>query len=274
MSARPTLAVAGRIRDRFHRFGLTARGLRADVRHLQAFVLFVGNPRSGTTLVRSILDAHPEVALGQEADVLGHLGQGEGWTTLVGRILRSRERFAANPTWNGHAYRLEAQGRAVLRVLGDKKAARSATVLMDDPHRLDRLARLVPAPLRLLHCVRHPLDAIASRQRGNGRSPAWNLERYFDLEEAALSCCERIGPGGWHRVHLEALVAAPAARIRDLAHFIGVQPGEEYVRTAARLVFPHPHLTRGQVPWTSDLLARARERAARLPHLAAYELEP
>ena len=43
------------------------------IKSLRAFCIFVGYPRSGSTLVASMLGAHPDVVLGHEADVLGHI---------------------------------------------------------------------------------------------------------------------------------------------------------------------------------------------------------
>jgi hypothetical protein len=40
---------------------------------IEAFVLFVGYPRSGHTLVAALLDAHPEIVMSIEWGVLSHL---------------------------------------------------------------------------------------------------------------------------------------------------------------------------------------------------------
>lgn len=246
------------------------RGRRADLRDLRSFLLFVGNPRSGTTLVRSLLDAHPQAAVGHEVNVLRHLERREGWPTLAGRLLDSRDRFARNPVWTGYSYRVGGPARkASLRVLGDKKAARTATLVREDPTRLDRLAGAVPVPLRLLHCVRHPLDTVAARVRGNGRPVEWNLEACFDLEETAAAACERYPS---FRLRLEDLAADPDGRLRSLAAFLDLDPEEEWLAACRALVFERPRRARDEMAWTPALLARARERAARVPHLAGYDL--
>lgn len=245
-------------------------GRRTDLRSLRSFLLFVGNPRSGTTLVRSLLDAHPQAAVGHEVNILRHLERREGWRTLAGRLLDSRERFARNPVWTGYSYRVSGiRGKEALRVLGDKKAARTATLLREDPARLDRLAGAVPVPLRLLHCVRHPLDTVAARVRGNGKPVEWNLEVCFDLEETAAAACQRYPS---FRLRLEDLVADPSGRLRALAEFLELDPDEDWLAACRELVFERPRRARDEIAWTPSLLARARERAARVPHLAGYEL--
>ena len=43
----------------------------AEYDSVEAFVLFVGHPRSGHTLVAAILDSHPEMIIANEFDLLG-----------------------------------------------------------------------------------------------------------------------------------------------------------------------------------------------------------
>ena len=43
-----------------------------DFNHVTSLLLFIGYPRSGHTLVSSLLDAHPHVAVANEYKLLGH----------------------------------------------------------------------------------------------------------------------------------------------------------------------------------------------------------
>jgi len=56
----------------------------------KSLILFVGNPRSGTTLVRSMLNAHPAVAIAQEYNLLERFKGGErSWTHVLGALYRA-----------------------------------------------------------------------------------------------------------------------------------------------------------------------------------------
>lgn len=238
--------------------------------HLRVFLFFVGNPRSGTTLVRSLLDAHPEVVLGQELDALKYVARGDGWRALVARVMWNRLRFSRNPVWNGYSYAVSGSfRRAPLRVIGDKKAARSADRLTLDPEVLQRLRRLSPVPVRVVHCVRHPLDVIASRTLANGRPLEWNADRYFELEETAAATCSLLGRDSC-RVALEELIASPETHIQRIFKFLELECPPELISSCRALVFPRPRLTRESMRWPEPLLEKIEGQCRSVPHLRGY----
>ncbi len=106
--------------------------LMTDLSHLEYFVMFVGNPRSGTTLVRTLLDAHPNVVIGNEVHTLRLMKAGKNWNAVVGRILENSTRFAKNPTWTDYSYRIPnypTNSQKMITVIGDKRAAGTTYVL-------------------------------------------------------------------------------------------------------------------------------------------------
>ena len=42
--------------------------------NVETFVMFIGHGRSGHSLVGSLLDAHPDVIIAHESNILGHMG--------------------------------------------------------------------------------------------------------------------------------------------------------------------------------------------------------
>ncbi len=129
---------------------------------------------SGTTLVRTLLDAHPSIILGNEVHSLKRIDEGKSWRNVVGRILINAQRFAANPVWTGYSYQLpnaafpKQKWRTL--VIGDKKAAHTTDILSDSPDLFEQLVLWSPVPVVVLQCIRNPL-VLLPLYRNDNRSP-------------------------------------------------------------------------------------------------------
>ena len=239
---------------------------------LRAFLLFVGNPRSGTTLVRSLANASPEALLSVEVDVLKFLH--EDFKTVIGRIIENHERFARNPVWTGYDYSAPAaakSGAEKIRVIGDKESAATAFAINSDPTLLQRLTGWCPLPIRWIHCVRNPYDRIA---RGiivrnlRGRPQDDMIHNWLANERGALQTAEFAGPHSFHRIYLEDLIAEPVRELRALAKFLDLDPGR--IEACRTMIFERPNLTRLQMQWTSELLSAVEAGIEEFPHLHRY----
>jgi hypothetical protein len=244
---------------------------RRRLDRVQSLVLFVGNARSGTTLVRSLLDAHPNVVLGNEVNVLERFSAGEDWPTVAGRIFASADRFRRAPEWEGYGYEIpRGQRPSAVLVIGDKKAGASARALMKDLFVLDRVAEWSALPLRIVHCVRHPLDVITTKTMRNGKPLRWNLERYFETEQTAAYLHDQSGPGQFSRIYLEELIAEPDVVLTSLLASLDLSADRDYFARCKAAIFDRPSTTRDRQPWTADDLAEAARRASACRHLARY----
>lgn len=251
------------------RFRLRSRQRPLD--RLQSLVLFVGNARSGTTLVRSLLDAHPDVVLGNEVHILDRLCAGEDWLTVAGRIFESADRFRRTPVWEGYRYDVRRSKRqpAVL-VIGDKKAGASARSFMKDLFLLDRLAEWSPVPVRIVHCVRNPFDVITTKTIRNGRTLRWNLARYFEAEQTAAYLHDQLGAGRFCRIYLEELIAEPRMVLTSLLNALDLTADSDYLDNCEAVIFDRPSRTRDKQPWNDDDIAEATRKASQCPHLFRY----
>ena len=107
--------------------------------------LFVGWSRSGTSLVGSIINAHPQALVAHEADVLTLVHDGASKQDVVQAILDADASFARlGRRWNGYDYSIPgaADASGSVRVIGDKKAASTSEVLTIDPGALDRAGQV------------------------------------------------------------------------------------------------------------------------------------
>lgn len=251
---------------------------RRELEGIERFVVFLGYPRSGHTLVGSLLDAHPEVVVANELDALGYVAQGVSRPALFGALVaRDRAFERAGRRWTGYDYRVPGQwqGRwAGLRVIGDKEAGRSSFRLQQRPELLAELARVVGVPLVVVHVARHPLDVVARMALAQGRPVASVAEQFLGFAGTVAAARRDPAVAAWFDLRLEDLIADPAAELHRLCSALEVVPGAGYVEAGAALVAPAPARTRAQVEWSAATTARLASGVAGLPVLGDYTFPP
>ena len=203
------------------------------------FVLCMG--RSGSTLLRFLLDAHPELACPPETSLPALCGQlAVVWSLIEGAPLAA-ERDAAPPRVPDAA--VAGIRRMLDEMTGSYLQRRGKRMFCDkslgSARVADLLTQIYPGA-RFLCLYRHPMDVIRS---GLDACP-WGLNGYgFDqyivgspgnsvlalarywLDNATLiSKVEQDQPDRCHRVRYEDLVADPEAVMREVYAFIGVRP--------------------------------------------------
>lgn len=252
---------------------------RRRLAHVERYVMFAGYPRSGHSLIGSLLNAHPDVVVAHELDALRYAQARFSRAQLLYLLLeRDREFEAVHDRAPGrYDYRVPGQwqGRVrTLRVLGDKKGGATSGRLARSPELLERLRATVRMPLRIVHVTRSPFDNIAAIHRMEARRKGFSLERsadfYFELAQANAALEARVAPEEWLELSHEDLVDSPEPVLRRLCGFLGVDPEEHYVRDCAAIVYPSVHRTRDDAPWTTELIEDVRRRARGYPFLADY----
>jgi hypothetical protein len=165
---------------------------------VERFCLFVGYPRSGTTLVGSLLDAHPDVVVATELDVLRYVGLGLRRDQLFSLILRRQREFAAaGQRWTGYDYAIPGQYQGTydrLRVIGDKRAGQSTNQLRERPELLDRLRNAVGVPIRVFHVFRSPYDTAATMAHRRQSDLSSAISHYAGLATNVEEVRGRLGP--------------------------------------------------------------------------------
>jgi hypothetical protein len=258
------------------RLGASIDGrLRAgELRTVETFCMFIGYPRSGHSLLGSLLDAHHEVVIAHELDVLRLVAAGWPRHAIYSRLLNHDATFTASGRqWFGYDYRVAGQwqGRTSrLRVIGDKKGGMSTERLGRQPGLLDRLRRTVRVRLALVHVVRSPFDNITTMARRSGESLEQSTERYFSLCATVADIKRRTPDDELLDVRHEALVADPRAELGRACRFLGVEPDRSYLDDCANAVFTAPRQSRRDLPWDRALVKRVTAEAAGYDFLNGY----
>lgn len=217
----------------------------ASPQHRMVFI--VGRGRSGTTLLRSVLNSHPRISVAPEALFILYLLRGfrEGpWTGrrvrrfaeqlfLERRMRRWRldraeltERLASidEPSFSRlsaevyEAY-ADAAGKTPGRLLGDKNPLFALFT--------DELAEIFP-DARFVHIVRDYRDNVLSYQNVpfDLSSPPGLAYRWREYNVSILRTARRL-PDRFHRLRFEDLIAEPRPALDRLFAFLGL-PSEEW----------------------------------------------
>ena len=248
--------------------------------HVEACCLFIGHPRSGSTLIGALLDAHPEIAIATELDALRFVELGTSRRHLYDAMLKKADDFVHRLDYRWEGYRFEVpnqfQGRTTtLRVIGDKRAGTTARRLRDQPELLTKLQDLVGDPVKIIQVVRNPFDNITTRWR-RGRfemmkkplSPV--IEEYFSFFESAMRVRDRIGEEHFFTIYHEDVIADASKEIAKMCRFVGVDADEDYLNDCANLIKPSAHQARFGISWPDKDIKAVERYIERFPSLGRY----
>jgi hypothetical protein len=149
--------------------------------HPQTFVLFFGYPRSGHSMVGSLLDAHPDAAIANQFDAMKAYFSGTPRDELyrelvsVSTVYKLVGRCQAGyefdvPGASAHAF---APGQ--LKVIGDKCGS-ATTHRHLSRQELAKFQKFVGVNVSVIHVVRDPFDEISSRFAVEYTKQKWNLQ--------------------------------------------------------------------------------------------------
>ena len=152
------------------------------IRGVKTFVFFMGYPRSGHSIVGSILDAHPHVVVSHEFMLMNRQAifskpSTTNWTSDLFNVLYQHSYLdVQNGTRNsemtdkGYALYIDGlwQGEydRFIDVIGDKSGGLTTSQYVYDPVKFQRnykeLAARLPVPIKAVHVLRNPYDQITT----------------------------------------------------------------------------------------------------------------
>ncbi len=254
---------------------------------VETFCLFIGYPRSGHTLIGSLLDAHPQAVIAHELDLLRFVYARFFKRQLFAMLLENSSAAASlGAAWNGYSYQVPGQwqGRFQrIKVIGDKHGEATTVRLHLSPWLLDRLTNMLGIPIKFIHVIRNPFDNIATIARKtytinpmllksrNGELQD-SIDYYFTLCDTAVWIQQQRSQDVLLEHH-ESFVASPQSELERICFFLGLPTTAEYLESCAAIVFKGPNRSRFSVTWTPELIQQVQTKMQLYPFLKNYTFQ-
>lgn len=278
-----------------------------DVMDVEKFVLFVGYPRSGHSIVGSMMDAHPNMIIAHEYKLFYQLQKSPAKHSdrlhLYNLLFRNSAENAVSG-WRskhnmqkGYTLGVDSQWQANftrLKVIGDKSGAATAQEFEKDPEKfmkiLEQLKRITRVPIRIIHVVRNPYDMISTRllyEDGGKKTklPAteerkhcndyginYHTNRTFCIVQKVDSFLKRTNLKALD-VHHADLIREPRKTISMVCRFLNLPCPEDYLDACEKKAYSEQPKTRLLVSWPEKLVEMVHQLSRPYSFLWRYSFE-
>ena len=240
------------------------------------FASLLETPRSGTSLIGSLLDAHPNMVVSHELDILKHVKHRKPFNRIAALIVANSARQAKKGRkGSGYDFDLTSswQGRFDrLKVVGDKKAVMTTFRFSENPELLEELTTKTDFQLKLVYVVRNPFDVVATMFKKN---PAYKhlddvIDYYLNITSCTSTIVTSLPRDSVHVCSLEEFINEPEAQIAGLCAFFGEKAEPEFMKNCTNLLFDSPKESANDIDWPPEQSARLTSEIEKDPILSSY----
>lgn len=258
------------------------------------FCLFVGYPRSGHSLVGSLLDAHPNAVIAHELNILKYFRLGFSEQQVYRLLVRKSQLSAAQGRISTiYSYQVPNQWQGEFRnikVIGDKKGGDLSEKIKTNPDFFELIKNKISLPIKIVHVTRNPYDNIATISKKhrsiikrlakvNPDFPAYKnplegaINYYFYLCEAVEQLKQITATEEWLEIRHQSLIADPKATLEKLCFFFDLHADQNYLEDCASIILNSPHQTRYTVTWNDELIKQVSTQMERFDFLQGYSYQ-
>lgn len=244
---------------------------------VEKYCMFVGYPRSGHSLVGSLLDAHPNIIVAHELNALRYFERGFSKRKIYYLLLRGSQRHAAagrRETKYSYEVPNQWQGKFKnIKVIGDKKGSGTNQVLRENPDILNILKDKIDVPIKFIHVTRNPYDNISTMISKRNRKMAATIDSYFLKCQTISKLKTEIAPEDFFEFKHESLIENPREILQQLCVFLDVEPDKDYLDDCASIVFKSPRKTRFNIDWPEESIELVQQQIDKVEFLQGYSYQ-
>jgi hypothetical protein len=249
---------------------------------VKTFCMFIGHAKSGSTLIGSLLDAHPNAILADEADPLHYISNGFDRDQIFHILLKGSRREAIKGRVTARRlkpYSLEVPGQwqgrySQLQVIGDSRAGPSTGRLAQEPGLLLRLPWVMRGvEVKLIHVIRNPYDPISLMMLRGKRTFENAITHYFDYCETLAAIHQQMNSSNLLAVKYEELICQPEISLVKICQFLGLEATDDYLKACIDILYKSPEQSRQMVEWNAKWIAVVKNKINQFDFLEGYTYE-
>ena len=249
-------------------------------RDLETYCEFIGYSRSGHTLIAALLNAHPDVVIGNEVNALKYINNGADKLRIYYSLLGASHNYNYDFIGN-YAYEIPNQwGGKVrnLKVIGQKHGNYSRKLLSNNPQLISSLSGIFGLKVKFIHVIRNPYDNISTKlnrrlEKGKNVDLKKIIVRHFSQCEQVAEIKKRVNCNDLFELRHESFLKTPQIHLKSLCHFLGVDATRDYLDDCASIIYKSPHQSRFKVEWSPELIEMVKNRIDEFPFLQGYSYE-
>ena len=248
--------------------------------NVDKYCMFIGYPRSGHSLVGSLLDAHPNIIIAHELNALNFVDMGFNQQQIYYLILKNSRKLATQGRESsGYSYEVHHQWQGKfrdLKVIGDKKGGDSTSKLRYKPELLNVLQNKIDVPAKFIHVIRNPYDNISTmytRSNKKDKKLADSINQYFYLCDTIAQLKQQINQGDMIDIRHEKNISNPKFWLNEICKFLGIDAGDDYLDDCANIIYQSPNKSRHKVQWNDELIETVKNKMNQYNFLSGYSYE-
>jgi len=251
--------------------------IRTITSKVKYFCAFIGYPRSGHSLVGSLLDAHANINIANELDAFKYFANGFNRDQIYYLTIKNSEDHARKGrSQTGYKYDIKNQwqGRfSELLVIGDKKGGMTTQRIGSNPELIDKARKVIKTDIKFIHVVRNPFDNITTMTLRTNSTLLKEIFHFFHLCTINLMIREIAGDGNVLDVRHENLIENPTESIGRMLSFLDVESYDNYLSDCAGIIYKKPHNSRRKINWIKKYIRLVEQQISRYPFLEGYTFD-
>jgi hypothetical protein len=242
---------------------------------IDSYCTFIGCGRTGHSLIAALINAHPDLIMSDELNVMTLIENGFSRKRIYALIVEEAKN-QNKPGIDGYSYQVPQQWQGKVRnlkVIGDKFATATTAILGNKPYLLNVLAEKLNAQIKFIHVTRNPYDIIKTFTTRESIEIKTAIELYYLACQTIKEVKEIINTHDIIEFKHENFVKNPQQYLRDICHFLEVEATDNYLESCSSIVYKSPHQSRHEIQWDSDSINLVKKLIDEFSFLQGYCFE-
>ena len=251
---------------------------RRNFNQVKTYCMFLGNQRSGHSLIASLIDAHPNIIISHEVNALKYWSMGFSRNQIFSLLLENSSSYAERGRGeSGYNYVVPNQHQGKFKellVVGDKDGRRDTSQLA----RFSNIIRPIikkNEDVKIIMVVRNPFDNITTISLRNRETEVnqQDIDRYFEMAHASEKFINSVGSKFCFTINHEEVINSPKTALKKICNFLEVPASEDYLNDCASIIYSSANKSRHKLPWSKEKIEQVNKKIAKISFLNGYSFK-